>query len=411
MVAAEQAGDLGAERRARSPTPGPAGSRRRGSPGGCPSGRSRSRRLRRVVGLVHDVVVVERAEVHELDRRRRPRMTSWAAGRSVSRRSAASDGERRAGPACRRPIRWLATSVRNGSSARPTPAGPSSTRARSAASTAASAGGRASGHAATLVRSATVAPQDGSRRTHVARAGRSPDRGRLVDPAGPLDLAGAVTGTAHGTLVRRFPQEAVSRVRTFHRPGPPSRRPRAGRSAPAQPQLHRHRAHPARADPRGRRGRGQGARVARHLPRGRARQVEEIIGQGGSSPSGHIPFTPRAKKVLELSLREALQLGHNYIGTEHILLGLIREGEGVAAQVLVKLGADLHGSASRSSSCSPATPARGKERRVRSGAPPAAAGRGPRRARSCSTSSVATSPSSPEKKLDPVIGREGRSSG
>src|SRR5258708_2065520 len=70
-------------------------------------------------------------------------------------------------------------------------------------------------------------------------------------------------------------------------------------------------------------------------------QVEEIIGHGGSAPSGHIPFTPRAKKVLDLSLREALQLGHNYIGTEHILLGLIREGEGVAAQVLVKLGADL----------------------------------------------------------------------
>ena len=70
-------------------------------------------------------------------------------------------------------------------------------------------------------------------------------------------------------------------------------------------------------------------------------QVEEIIGTGSSSPQGHIPFTPRAKKVLELSLREALQLGHNYIGTEHILLGLIREGEGVAAQVLQKLGADL----------------------------------------------------------------------
>ena len=70
-------------------------------------------------------------------------------------------------------------------------------------------------------------------------------------------------------------------------------------------------------------------------------QVEEIIGQGQEAPSGHIPFTPRAKKVLELSLREALQLGHNYIGTEHILLGLIREGDGVAAQVLVKLGADL----------------------------------------------------------------------
>jgi ATP-dependent Clp protease ATP-binding subunit ClpA len=71
-------------------------------------------------------------------------------------------------------------------------------------------------------------------------------------------------------------------------------------------------------------------------------QVEEIIGQGQQAPSGHIPFTPRAKKVLELSLREALQLGHNYIGTEHILLGLIREGEGVAAQVLVRLGADLN---------------------------------------------------------------------
>src|SRR3978361_1022179 len=71
-------------------------------------------------------------------------------------------------------------------------------------------------------------------------------------------------------------------------------------------------------------------------------QGEEMIGQGQQAPSGHIPFTPRAKKVLELSLREALQLGHNYIGTEHILLGLIREGEGVAAQVLVKLGADLN---------------------------------------------------------------------
>src|SRR5215212_5152394 len=71
-------------------------------------------------------------------------------------------------------------------------------------------------------------------------------------------------------------------------------------------------------------------------------QVEEIIGHGQQLPSGHIPFTPRAKKVLELSLREALQLGHSYIGTEHIVLGLIREGEGVAAQVLVKLGADLN---------------------------------------------------------------------
>jgi ATP-dependent Clp protease ATP-binding subunit ClpC len=70
-------------------------------------------------------------------------------------------------------------------------------------------------------------------------------------------------------------------------------------------------------------------------------QVEQIIGQGQSAPSGHIPFTPRAKKVLELSLRESKQLGHDYIGTEHILLGLIREGEGVAAQVLVNLGGGL----------------------------------------------------------------------
>jgi ATP-dependent Clp protease ATP-binding subunit ClpC len=71
------------------------------------------------------------------------------------------------------------------------------------------------------------------------------------------------------------------------------------------------------------------------------RDIEEIIGKGEDVPIGHIPFTPRAKKVLELALREALQLGHNYIGTEHILLGLVREGEGVAAQVLQKRGADL----------------------------------------------------------------------
>jgi len=71
-------------------------------------------------------------------------------------------------------------------------------------------------------------------------------------------------------------------------------------------------------------------------------RIEEITGRGQAPPTtGHIPFTPRAKKVLELSLREALQLGHNYIGTEHILLGLIHEGDGVAAQVLVGLGVEL----------------------------------------------------------------------
>jgi ATP-dependent Clp protease ATP-binding subunit ClpC len=71
------------------------------------------------------------------------------------------------------------------------------------------------------------------------------------------------------------------------------------------------------------------------------REIEEMIGQGSGEPLASVPFTPQAKKVLELSLREALQLGHNHIGTEHLLLGLIREGEGVAARALVKLGASL----------------------------------------------------------------------
>jgi len=119
-------------------------------------------------------------------------------------------------------------------------------------------------------------------------------------------------------------------------------------------------------------------------------QVEEIIGQGKQAPSGHIPFTPRAKKVLELSLREALQLGHNYIGTEHILLGLIREGEGVAAQVLVKLGADLN--RVRQQVIQLLAGYQGKE--PAASASPAEA-HPPRR--SCPTSSAATSRSRPGK--------------
>ncbi|QYC42983.1 ATP-dependent Clp protease ATP-binding subunit ClpC1 [Nonomuraea coxensis DSM 45129] len=80
------------------------------------------------------------------------------------------------------------------------------------------------------------------------------------------------------------------------------------------------------------------------VEQGRVRAfVERETGHDGKPPSGHIPFTQRAKKVLELSLREALQLRHNYIGTEHILLGLIREGEGLAAEALVDAGADLAG--------------------------------------------------------------------
>jgi hypothetical protein len=70
-------------------------------------------------------------------------------------------------------------------------------------------------------------------------------------------------------------------------------------------------------------------------------EIVEIVGHGEDAPTGRIPFTPRAKKVMELALRESLQLRNNFIGTEHILLGLIREGDGLAAQILVKLGADL----------------------------------------------------------------------
>src|SRR5437773_1401357 len=131
-------------------------------------------------------------------------------------------------------------------------------------------------------------------------------------------------------------------------------------------------------------------------------QVEEIIGQGQQAPSGHIPFTPRAKKVLELSLREALQLGHNYIGTEHILLGLIREGEGVAAQVLVKLGADLN--RVRQQVIQLLSGYQGKE--------PAAAGTGPQGEAAPSTSLVLDqfgrnlTAGAREGKTDPVIGRE-----
>ncbi len=130
-------------------------------------------------------------------------------------------------------------------------------------------------------------------------------------------------------------------------------------------------------------------------------QVEEIIGQGQQAPSGHIPFTPRAKKVLELSLREALQLGHNYIGTEHILLGLIREGEGVAAQVLVKLGADLN--RVRQQVIQLLSGYQGKE--------PQASGGGPAEG-TPSTSLVLDqfgrnlTQAARESKLDPVIGRE-----
>ena len=134
-------------------------------------------------------------------------------------------------------------------------------------------------------------------------------------------------------------------------------------------------------------------------------QVEEIIGHGGSAPSGHIPFTPRAKKVLELSLREALQLGHNYIGTEHILLGLIREGEGVAAQVLVKLGADL--SRVRQQVIQLLSGYSGGKEGAPAGAgAPAESGSGPSGSLVLDQFGRNLTQLAREKKLDPVIGRE-----
>src|SRR4026209_2983231 len=129
-------------------------------------------------------------------------------------------------------------------------------------------------------------------------------------------------------------------------------------------------------------------------------QVEEIIGHGGQAPSGHIPFTPRAKKVLELSLREALQLGHIYIGTEHILLGLIREGEGVAAQVLVKLGADLN--RVRQQVIQLLSGYQGKEAQAAGTAPEAA----PSSSLGVDQFARNDTQAAWEGKLDPVIGRE-----
>ena len=136
-------------------------------------------------------------------------------------------------------------------------------------------------------------------------------------------------------------------------------------------------------------------------------QVVEIIGQGAQAPTGHIPFTPRAKKVLELSLREALQLGHNYIGTEHILLGLIREGEGVAAQVLQKLGAELHKVRQSVIQLLSGQQGEGEESR---GEPASSGGRS--RGDSSSGSTVLDqfgrnlTQYARDRKLDPVIGRE-----
>src|SRR4029450_8304032 len=133
-------------------------------------------------------------------------------------------------------------------------------------------------------------------------------------------------------------------------------------------------------------------------------QVEEIIGQGQAVPRGHIPFTPRAKKVLELSLREALQLGHNYIGTEHILLGLIREGEGVAAQVLQKLGADLN--RVRQQVIQLLSGFQGKESGSAAPPPGSSGGHAPSSSLVLDQFGRNLTQDAREGKLDPVIGRE-----
>jgi len=133
-------------------------------------------------------------------------------------------------------------------------------------------------------------------------------------------------------------------------------------------------------------------------------KVEDIIGQGQQAPSGHIPFTPRAKKVLELSLREALQLGHNYIGTEHILLGLIREGEGVAAQVLVSLGADLN--RVRQQVISLVSGFQGKEAEAATAGAPSDSGGGGGSSAVLDQFGRNLTQAAREGKLDPVIGRD-----
>jgi ATP-dependent Clp protease ATP-binding subunit ClpC len=137
-------------------------------------------------------------------------------------------------------------------------------------------------------------------------------------------------------------------------------------------------------------------------------QIEEIIGQGQQAPSGHIPFTPRSKTVFELSLREALQMGHSHIGTEHLLLGLVREGEGVAAAVLVKMGADLN--RVRQQVIQLLADNRGKEPAAEDAPPLSAAGG---RAESASSTSLVLdqfgrnlTQGAREGRLDPVIGRE-----
>ncbi|MDP9404262.1 MAG: ATP-dependent Clp protease ATP-binding subunit [Actinomycetota bacterium] len=133
-------------------------------------------------------------------------------------------------------------------------------------------------------------------------------------------------------------------------------------------------------------------------------KVEETIGPAGSSTTGSPPFTPRAKKVLELSLREALQLGHNYIGTEHMLLGLVREGEGVAAQVLQTLGADL--SRVRQQVITLLSGYSGGKEGATSGGPAGAGQEAPSGSPVLDQFGRNLTTQAREKKLDPVIGRE-----
>ena len=362
------------------------------------------------LGLVDHVVVVERAEVDELDGDAAGDASSADAARRRRRRwrtpaHSVSVGRRRLPPA---PSRWAATSPRNGSvvADRVPQRVPRPARGRRAAARASSAARPAS-----CGRSGTARP---------------PVMRQRVGSIGNNLQAAARQGFTLTERARRVPMhpsaEAYGRPQTGG--SPKSGRPVAcERDSMPRPTERRIPTVFERFTDRARRvvvlaqeearllnhnyigtehillgliheGEGVAAKALESLGislEAVRAQVEEIIGHGGQAPSGHIPFTPRAKKVLELSLREALQLGHNYIGTEHILLGLIREGEGVAAQVLVKLGADL--SRVRQQVIQLLSGYAGAKEGARPGRRRAPARRS-RRARSCSTSSAATSRSS-----------------
>ena len=281
-------------------------------------------------GLVHDVVVVERAEVHQLDRHRAG--DDLGGGRAPSARAVAAAAMANAGrtrlPPAR--IRWVAISVRNGSSACTACRSWLSTRPRSSVMVGSSRRGLGDGHAADVRRggaepgtvhhrsSRPVVPPASEFRPPGVPMGGSPAHvfaNRVATLGTPSHPVGALSG--RHSLFERFTDRARRVVVLAQEEARLLNHNYIGTEHILLGLIHE--------------GEGVAAKALESLGislEAVRSQVEEIIGQGGSSPSGHIPFTPRAKKVLELSLREALQLGHNYIGTEHILLGPHPRGRG-----------------------------------------------------------------------------------